>query len=182
MNKKIRYPVLTVLFGLMGVLFAVLMLLTIFVPNRASNVTVKEPITVSASLLDQESQMYIAQIRGSLLNEGDIPLTVDALKITVSDGQTEQEISLEGFVLESRLAQDILYDVRTQTVFDRVQSVTIVCNGEASSLLNRAETNPFDFDTLIWLALTLLAIHFAIYFGKQTYYIGQEEKMLSQRD
>lgn len=177
MNKKIGSLALAVLFGIAGVMFAVLMLLTLFVPNGSADVRVKEPIAVSSSLVEKEGGLYMAQISGSLLNEGDAPLTVDAIKITIGDGKTERELVLDGFVLESRLVREILYDVPTQTAFDRVLTVTIVCNGEASVLSNQDATISLDLDTLVWFGLTLLAIHFAIRFGKRSYYIKQEETM-----
>ena len=177
MKQHIIYRALTVLFGLCAIALAILAILSLIPAEVETGLTVKETLFVSSSPQNAEKTSYVSQIQGILINESDEELIVDALKIKVSDGKTEREMLLEGFKLPARVSYTLLHEWQDTHNYNRINSVTAVIGGKDASLANATADLPFNFSTVAYLALCTIAILLTVHFGKQCYYLIQEEQL-----
>ena len=177
MKQHILYRILTVAFGICAIALAVLAVISLIPTTANEGLTVKETLRVSSSALEKDSAKYVSQIQGILINESDKTITVDALKFKVSDGQKEKEIVLDGFTLPARVSHNVMHEWEDAYYFSRVNSVTAVIDGESVPLANATAEMPFDFGTVVLLALSAVFVLVAIHFGKQCYYLVQEEQI-----
>ena len=177
MLKHILYRTLTALFGLCALALAVMTVITMIPTANSEGLAVKETLRVSSSALDNSASRYVSQIQGILTNGGDESLTVDALKVKISDGRIEREMVLEGFTLPARVNRELLYEWQDANRYDRVNGVVAVIGGKDVPLANATAEMPFDFGAVIFLALGALSALIAVHFGKQSYYLIQEDKL-----
>lgn len=177
MKQHIINRLLTVLFALCAIVLAVLTVISLIPPAVDSGLTVKETIFVSSSPQNAEKTSYVSQIQGILINESDEELIVDALKIKVSDGKTEREMLWDGFKLPPRVSYDLLYEWQGTHDYERIYSVTAVIGGVEEPLANATAGMPFDFGTVILLVLCAISAMISLHFGKQCYYLIQEEQI-----
>lgn len=173
--KKHIYTVAGALCALLSLALAVLFVITLL-PVGFDGVHAVEAVSVSSSPTDATEARYHVQVRGILLNDGDEPLAVDTLILNVSDGRRRETVKLAGFDLHSRLSHDLLYEWESDFAPDRVDAVYLSVDGEERRLENSAETL-IGTDTVVTLALALLAALAALAFFKQMYYLHQEEEM-----
>ncbi|MBE6589422.1 MAG: hypothetical protein E7643_04515 [Ruminococcaceae bacterium] len=176
--NKIGYSIGACVAGALAVLFLVLSILTLFTGN-VDGLFVKEPITASASSLDASGERSLVQLRGILFNEGDERLTVEKVRLTLRHENATEKRELDGFVIEARTAYDVFYEWSSPVPFDSVDAVELVIDGEATRLSN-SEQSPLSLETLIFLSCAVVAVIFAVFFGKKRYYVYQEEKMCAE--
>lgn len=182
MKQHILYRTLTAVFALCALVCAVLGVIALIPPPVETGLTVKETVVVSSSPLDKSKKNYVSQIQGILHNASDEEIEIDALKIKVSDGKNEREIVLDGFKLPPRVTHPILYEWKDSHSFSRVHAVTVTTDGGEEQLSNLTASMPFDFGALIFFAVCAIFALIAVHFGKQCYYLVQEDelkKMLS---
>ncbi len=177
MTKHIGYNLLIVLSAAVTLLLLVLMLLSLVGDAAEVPLSVREEFIASSSLLEKGSDRYLVQVQGSLINLGDTPLQVDALKLCIGDGDTEWELVKEGFSLPVRFERPFLYEWEDTVPYDRVLSVVAVCNGEELPLANSTADAPFNISALIYAGLTLLAAWALLTVSKQRYYLAQADRM-----
>lgn len=173
--KKYLYSGATLLCALVSLALVVLFVITLL-PVGIEGVRVGEEIRISASAIDADGGEYLLQVRGSLINETDAPVVLEGITLHLSDGEHKHTLTLDGVTLESRFPL-YLTDSREDTVaYTYVDAVYVTVNGEEHRLENSAET-VVGVDTVVTLAAALVLALVAVGFGKQRYYIYQEEKM-----
>ena len=145
-------------------------------PVGLAGVGIKDQIFVSSSPLDAEGRTYLVQVRGSLVNENDEPITADMITLLVSDGKNAREVDLGGGVLETRLALELTDTWEDIVAYDRVNAVYITVNGERHRVENVVES-AIGADTVVSLAVAAIVALVGVSLAKQRYYIYQEEKM-----
>ena len=72
-----------VLWGLLALLFAILLLLECIPATGSTGITVKESVAVSSALINKTQQNYISAISGVLFNPTDDVITVERVTVTV---------------------------------------------------------------------------------------------------
>ena len=177
MKQHILYRTLTAVFALCALVFAVLGVIAMIPPAVDTGLAVKETVNVSSSLISTTTKITSVQIQGTLINESDKEITVNELKIKVSDGSTEREIVLEGFKLLPRVTHPILYKWEDTRYFNQVNAVIATVDGGEEQLSNLTASMPFDFGALIFFAVCAVLALFAVHFGKQCYYLVQEDEI-----
>ena len=173
--KKHLWSAAALLCALGAIAFAVLFVITLL-PAGVDGVRVDEPVRVSASAIDAAGGRYLVQVRGSLVNERDEPITPEAITLTVSDGKTVREVELKAATLESRFPLYLTDSWEDTVAYDRVDALRITVEGREVRLENREDT-VIGTDTVVCLALAAVLTLAAVAIGKQRYYMYQEEKM-----
>lgn len=177
MKQHIIYRILTLVAGLCTIAFIVLTVIALIPQSRETGLAVKETVFVSSSALEKDSTKYVSQIQGALVNTSDAEITVDTLKIKVSDGRNTREIVLDGFKLPPRVTYPILYEWKDSYYFSRVSAVIATSDGTEEYLSNLTAQDPFDLSALIFLVPAALFALLTIHFGKECYYLIQEDQI-----
>ncbi len=178
--KKTAYKIGFGVSALLALLCLILCVVTLFT-GTVEGIFVREPVSVSASLLDATRTQYGVQVRGLLFNEGGERVHVDALKLVVRHGNKSETRTLEGFDVEARSAKDLFYEWTSETAYDSVDAVELVIDGEGMRLSNAAPSF-LSLDTLLFLTGCVIFAFLAVFFAKKTYYISCEEKLLAKKE
>ena len=173
--KKYLYSGATLLCALLSLALAVLFVITLL-PVGIEGVRVDEEIRVSSSAIDADGGEYLLQVRGSLINETDEPVVLDAITLHLSDGEHKHTFTLDGVTLEPRFPLDLTDSWEDAVAYTYVDAVYVTLDGAEHRLENSAET-VIGIDSVVTLAAALVLALAAVGFGKQRYYMYQEEKM-----
>lgn len=169
-----------VVFGLLSLLLVVLTVLELL-PDPGTGIEVRQLITVSSSSLspvEAEEKDYHSQISGMLFNPNDDAITVDSMAVTVSDGKTEQTVTLAGFTLPARSTREIMTSLEGKVGFDRVTEVTLVRGDKTDVLPNQTVTSSgVSGIAVIYLLLLAATVFLTVRAAKVRYYLYQEGKM-----
>ena len=182
MKKNQKEKLLTnlqiVVFGLLSLLFVVLTVIEL-IPAKSEGIEVFQPIKVSSSSLTPvgaEIKEYHTQVDGVLINAGEETVAVEAVRVTVSDGKTERELTLEGFTLPARTKYEILNEFKGENGFDRVVEVAVVLNGNADVLPNQTTTAIGISGVAVFYAILLVGVAWlTLRAVKIRYYLYQED-------
>ncbi|MBQ7335967.1 MAG: hypothetical protein IJW92_05805 [Clostridia bacterium] len=168
---------LILLFAVLEIALSVLLIISLVTSDDTLGFEVKEQITVSSALIQKGSQDYSCQLTGIVSNVGEIPLTVDALLVTVSDGKQETELVLPGFTMPARTKYELYKEWQDGYNYDRVTSVVMVCGDDEYAVANSTAGMGFNSEALIYVLLMLVDAAALLYFIKQRYYLAQQDTM-----
>ena len=174
-TKHIGYNLLVLLCAALAVVFLVMSVVALFSIEGNEGVAVKEAFDVSAAPLDAESQTFVAQLSGYLINYEDQKVEVENVIVVVGNGRDRQELTLEGVTLHPRLSEEIRHEWKTQAAFDRVHSIWVVVDGERQLLANSTAEWNFDPNILLYAALCALACFGTVFTFKKRYYRYEED-------
>ncbi len=175
MKKKIAYSAAAAFSALLALAFMILFVITLL-PVGVDGLRIEEPIRVSSSAIDAEGTRYLVQVRGSLINENDDPIKADAIVLRVRGENADKTVTLDGATLYTRLSHDLFYEWESDVPYDRVDAVHLTLDGKETRIENREES-VIGADTVVTLAVALVAAFLFIGFAKQRYYLYQEEQM-----
>lgn len=178
MSKKMRYNLAAALSLTVSLVFLLLFVITLL-PVGVEGVRIEEPVRVSSSAIDAEGTRYLVQIRGRLINENDREVHADAIPVQISGKAGGTRVTLEGCTLPVRLPTDIFYEWESETPYTYVDALYLTLDGKDVRIEN-IEESVIGADTVLTLAVALIAAFLAMGFIKQRYYIYQEEKMSSR--
>ena len=170
-----------VLWGVLALLLAVLTVLELFTAGTAE-LGVGEAIKVSSSLIHVGEGRYTSAISGSIKNSGAKAVRIEAVRVTVSDGEESREIELDGFVLPARYEREIGTVWQGTENFNRVTRVSITVDGTEDVLPNTAAEMPVSGIAIFYLALLLVDVLLLVRAVKIRYYIYQETQMPIEGD
>lgn len=173
--KKHIYTAAAALTALGCLAFAILFVITLL-PVGVESVRVNDVIDISASPLDASGDTYLLQVRGSLINDTDTPVTLERITLTVSDGRTRENVILEGVVLTPRLSAELADTWEGSVPFDRVDAVYVTLDGQSVRVENRVGSL-FGADTVVMLVAAIVFALLCTGFTKQRYYLYQEDRM-----
>ena len=173
--KKLGYSLLAGGTALLALTFLVLFVITLL-PVGLDGVRVQEPVRVSASALDADGTKYLLQVRGSLINENDTPVVLDAITLRIKNGEHTKTVTLDGVTLQTRLALDLTDSWEDTVAYDRVDALSVTVDGREVRMENREES-VIGTDSVFTLALAALAALVCLGAAKQRYYLYQEERM-----
>ncbi|MBQ8431721.1 MAG: hypothetical protein IJX28_02450 [Clostridia bacterium] len=149
-----------------------------WIPTAPSGLEVQEEVTVSASLLNKNDQTYVLDLYGSLFNPTDEAVNIQSLKVTVSDGDGQEEtLTLEGMQLPPRTKWEIGHRWEGVVNYDRVTHVVVVTEGGEDLIPNTESAVKGSGLALIYLALLLMTAGILIRRCKLRYYMHQEDRM-----
>ena len=178
--KKYGYKIGFCVSALLGLLCLVLCIVTVFTGN-VKGILVREPITVSAAPLDAEYDRYSVQVRGILFNESGDAFAVDAVRLTLRDGEKSEIRELAGFEIGVRSARELIYEWESDVPFDSVDAVELVMGGEAERLSN-STPSVFSLDTLLFFTGVAIFAFLAVFFAKKDYYVFCEKRLAEKRE
>ncbi len=170
--KHIGHNLAILLCGLLELALIVLLILSV-IPATPLGIEVDETVEVSCSRL--EDGQYLLQIGGRLINRADVTAQPQALRVTVSDGNTSEMLVLDLPELSPRVPYDIFAEVKAACAYDRVEGLQILTSEGAMSLSN-ANDGFFNFSTLLCAFLAVADALVLIHFIKQRYYLAEEER------
>ncbi len=164
--------------GLWAVLSIFLILAAIleFAGASTQEITVTEPLTVSAAPIEQGSGRYTAGIMGEISNTGDGITVVDSVRVTLGRGRKSETVELAGFLLPPRSSQRISEMVECTTAYDKVERVELVCEGQPETL-NNAPVLTGSGPVLLYLVLAAVTVFLLIRAAMVRYYMWQERRL-----
>lgn len=163
-----------------GILTLLLLLLTVLelLPQKQTGLVMREPLTVSAQLIDTASGTYETALSGVLFNESDETVTAERLTVTVSDGTTEKKIDITlTDPLPPRTRREIRYSEINPNAFTTVTDVSAQIGTETHSVTN-VEPSAIGLAAIILIAL-LAVIAFLLYRSILVRKYMNEEKKLN---
>ena len=164
------------LWGILAILFALLLVLESVSFEKEDGITVKESIAVSSALINKNQQNYTSAISGILYNPTDDVIRVESVSITVKGGDALREVELGGFLLPPRTQKELYTTWEGFDNFTRVTRVAIRVDGENVVLANVAPSNAGG-GFVIPLLLLAIAVFLLIRAVKGRYYLWQESQM-----
>lgn len=166
-------------FGILTVFLLVLTVLELL-PEPKSDVTVKEPITVSSVLVDTSRGVYENAISGVVFNDSENTITLNSITVAVSRRNAETEIQIPlSLTLAPRVQEEILFSYFDTVAYTQVDKVTADINGDTYALSN-AKSSFIGATVLVLLGL-LLIFGFLLYRSILVRYYMYEEKKLTEQ-
>ena len=164
---------------LWGVLALVLIVLTVLelLPASVSDLTVEEPFSVSSSLIDVSNQTYVSAVTGTVANTGGEQITVDSVRITVSNGRVSKDIEIEGFVLPPRTEQELSEGWTGNIDFDRITRILVTVDGQDDVIANVSSSIAVSGIAIFYLIVLIPIAILLVRACKVRYYIYQDMKM-----
>ncbi|MBQ7348140.1 MAG: hypothetical protein IJW55_09285 [Clostridia bacterium] len=176
-KTKLLYNLEIVLWGVLTGLLAVLIVLEL-IPAPTSGLEVKETVKVSAASLspfDAEVKDYTCSVAGVLANPSDTDVTVDAVRVTVSDGKNNRVLELEGFVLPARSTRELSLTFEDTVGYDRVQEVAVMSDGAEDILPNQTNSGLEISGVLVfYLICAVVSVLLLVRACKRRCYLQQE--------
>lgn len=161
----------------LALLTAVLLLLTVWqaLPQKESGLLAKESFSVSSTLISVSSKQYSTQVSGAVANETEQTVKISSLKLTVSDGKAEKEISLDGFILPAHAEKYVFYTEEGTEEWIAVKKAVAVVDGE--ELLIKDPSASSSLGGFFWISaiLTLTSGFFLVQSCMVRYYMAQED-------
>ena len=164
------------LWGILAILFAVILVLESVSFDEKDGITVKENIVVSSALINKNQQNYTSAISGILYNPTDDVIRVESVSITVKGGDALREVELDEFLLPPRTQKEIYTSWEGYDNFSRVTRVAIRVDGETVVLANVAPSG-IGGSFVIPLLLLVLSVFLLVRSVKGRYYLWQESKL-----
>ncbi len=164
--------------GLLGLLSLFLIFAAIleFATASTQDVSVTEPLTVSAAPIQKGSGRYTVGIMGEITNTGDDVRVVDALRVTLGRGRKSETVTLAGFLLPPRSSQSVEEMIECTVQYDRIERVEIVCQGQTETL-NNAAVLTGSGPVLLYLVLAAVTVLLLIHSAMVRYYMWQERHL-----
>ena len=176
-KKHIGYHVAILACIVLEIFFLIMLILSILPPTQKERIEVPTPLGVSTSAIHQDGGEYVLQLSGSLIYRGEGNLRIDRLLVTLGDGEIQEIIEVDGFVLHSKVEREVFFEWTGDTSFDRVHSVVAVQGEKRISLANTTSSIGLNFNVILYAVLGAAVILIGIYLGKQRYYLAQEDRM-----
>ncbi len=162
MKEKIKQDIKIAVCGILTLLCLVLTVLEL-IPEKKSGIVVKDTVTVYSAPTDSFSGIFENTVAGSLFNETDAPIVIDALTVRVSDGKTEKDIPVDLSQTTAYASQQL--DPRTKLEFSvtefsgcdfsKVEEVRITVKGELYQLSNM-DQSAISIVAILLIALLLI--------------------------
>lgn len=162
-----------------GILVLLLLFLTVLelFTQEKTDLTVKESLTVSASITDTASGTYENLIKGVLFNDSEKAITVEALTVTVKNANGEKKISYDQpIVLPARAEKELTISTLDATAYTSVENITATLNG-AEQALSNAPQRTVSVIALILIALILVMAYLLYRTILTRYYMHLESKL-----
>ena len=175
LTRHVGYNVLLLLLGLGALALLVMGAVAAF--GSEEPVAVPETVTVSASPIDAKGERYELRLRGRLQNNTDRNILAEELWIVVASNEASETIVLKDVSLPSRTPYELLYTWESAVAFDRVTSVSVRYGGETYPLSNYTSGLSLNADLLFYWAVAAVLMAVGVYFGKQRYYLAQQDRM-----
>lgn len=179
LKRKLLCDLRILLWGGLAILFAVLLVLELL-PDHGAGISVKETVTVSSASLspfDAEQKEYTCLVVGMLHNDSDDRVTVDRVYVTVSDGEQERRLELEGFTLPARTTHELSFVFEDTVEYDRVQAVSLITSAGEEVLPNHSENGlRLGMAETVYFALIILSGWWLSIAIKKRYYLWQESR------
>lgn len=167
------------LFALFALVFAILTIMQM-IPRSTEGVYVHEKFSVSSSLINASGKEYSTQVSGALFNSTDTAMRITSVQVTVSDGDAEREIVLDGFLLPAHTAKSFLHTEDGAQAWKQVTGIRVNCEGEAIALSNTVGGSTLNGMTWILLAVTAIWTLLLVHACMVRYYMAQEDSMKSE--
>ena len=164
------------LFALFTLLFAVLTVMQM-IPRETNGLRVNEKFGVSSSLINVSGKTYSTQVSGRIANSTEEDMRITSVQVTVSDGETERELLLSGFLLPAHSEKSILHTEEGAENWKLVKEVRVLCNGETIALSNTAGTSSVGGMMWILLILTAIMALCLVHACMIRYYMAQEDSI-----
>ena len=156
MKNEFLQMMKTVLLGLLTLLLLTVTVLELL-PGGQTALTVKDTVAVAPSVLNSTNGTYQLLFSGTLINQSDESITVDAIDVKVSNGKEEQTVRIPlSITLQPREEYELSHSEESKISYSRIQSMTATVGGEQTSLSN-ANGSSFGTVTVLFIALTLIA-------------------------
>lgn len=180
MRNHIKHNLILLGLGILEIFFIVLLILSLLPKGATTDFAVDKQVSVSSSVLNKEEGTYISQFSGGFINRGSKQVKVEYLEITVGDGNRRERIRVEGIALPARTRYTLpTNDWESSYMYDRVHSVVAVIDGESFLLANSTAGASFDPSVFLYLIPCAVIALFGVHFGKQRYYLWQEDQLLA---
>lgn len=176
MKQELKQNIKIAIFGVLTLLLLILTVLELL-PGKQTDLTIKESVTVSSSLIDTASGTYENAVSGILFNDSASTITVDEITVTVSNGKNEKAIKIPlALQMAPHTEQEISLSQTDTVAYSTVEEVTAQIGGESYSLAN-VQKSAIGAAALILIAC-LLVFGFLLYRSILVrYYMYQEKKI-----
>ncbi len=155
-TERILQDVKIALWGALTLILALVTVMEAFFAGSDA-IGVEEPLSVSSALISKGGTKYTSSVTGILVNNGEAPITVDRLSITVKGGKREEVVTLDTpMLILPRNTERIYYTWESHTAYDSVRGVEVTVGGKTQSLYNLPEQGS-SFPVVISLALAALS-------------------------
>ena len=163
---------------ILGILTLACLVVTVIsaIPEKEADLIMQEPFLVSSSQILANSNQYSTQITGVIKNTTDKPIAVQDVLVKISDGKTEEVISLGGITLPPRTPWSYLDKWESAGNFNRVLSIHAVVGGEELAVSNATSSMSISGVTVIALLVGAIFGFLLTHACKIRYYMMQEDQ------
>ena len=184
-KKKFQTVLQTVficVFGALSLLFAVLLILEGISTARRDAVVVKEPVTVSSSVvevIDDDHKVYSVQTVGRLHNQTQNAVRVENLKVVLDADGEQKVLSFDTFLIPAYSDQAIVDSFESEQDYTTVKWLEATVDGEPMVIPNlavRAASAATGTVMAIYAMLLVAVVWLLIIAAKKRYYLFQEAK------
>ncbi len=163
-------------------LIALILALIPLISQRASDaeLSVKEKLAVSSSVVDVSSGVYSSTLSGTLTNLTDHDVLIERITVSVGGKSGERQLTLDGFTLPARYDRPIFMTFEGDAAYDRVVSIRVATQGNERILSNDVDGWTFDSLTLLLLGLTAIFGVCLVHSCMVRYYMAQEDRFCSE--
>ena len=183
-NSSILQTVLICVWGVMTLLLAVLLTLEVVSSFQTAPVTVKEELSVSASVIEvisEDHKVYAIELGGRFYNPTQNAVRVDGLTVIIGADDAEKTISFdESFIIPAYSDHEISRSFKSESAFSEIVCVKAVMDGEAiefSNIPTEEEDAASGAAMSIYAAAMVCTVWLLIVAAKKRYYLFQELKM-----
>lgn len=177
MKQEIKQDIKIAVCAALTLLLLVLTVLEIF-PGKQTDLTIKETVTVSPSLVSTASATYENAISGVLFNDSSDTLSVDAISVTVGNGKDEKTIKIPfNREIAPRTTEEFSVSITDTVAYTSVEDVTAQIEGKYY-ILSNVKQGTVGAVTLILIALLVL-LGFLLYRNILIRYYMYQEKQLT---
>ena len=179
MKKVWLQNVKIAIFGILTVCLLALTVLEIL-PDQKTSLTVKEPFSVSASLIDTSRGVYENAISGVVFNDSEETITLHSVTVAISRRNATQEVQIPlSLTLAPHVQEEVRFSYFDTVAYTQVDDVWANINGSAYSLSN-VQSNFVGASVLVLLGATLV-VGFLLYRSILVRYYMYEEKKLTKQ-
>lgn len=146
--------------------------------HTQSGLEVQERVTVSSAPIDKDGNAFSCLLSGSIKNPTDSTVNVKALRVTVSDGRKEQELTLPGFSMPARTNAPVSLAWQDSIEWNQIQAVFAEYEEGGERIPNVVQQGiVVGLFSVVWLAVAVAFGYAAFAVGRALRYQAQEDAM-----
>ena len=131
--------------------------------------------------MDSAGLRFISSLHGSFKNNSNEAVTVEEIRVLLSNGKIRREVELESFALPARCEQELELNFECDVDVNAVVRIEAKVNGESMILENQGTKQAFHGAVIVYLVLLIPSVLLCIRAAKVRYYLYQESQLTAEK-